>query len=398
MDREKYARDMKKIGAKSLNYLNTYLKRKIKDKELFDTVTLFLKKRKEAIARPWIIKNSWSYFSQQTVKDIKKCLPLASVAELESISNYQSNAVYDNKYIIYNEKDKVLQLLASFITRDIVDEVLFEEYKIKLAVLLSKVLRKIDLYDQLGQHKEFNKLYYDKKLNFENLEEYIQNYLKKAMYFGGAWVGGLILAGAILAFDKLPKNNKDLKCLIKFGILSGTAMNIINDISDYALFEKQKSKFGMHYKKSGDQFKDIENKRILLPFYYAFYQAKRKNKKDFLKLEKFIGIELSLKQKKEVFNLIKKYNGLSYAYTIARLINNRALRELKKVKNKDRIEIKFFKVLSSMVENNKFLHYYRSQDALKRITLNPKIKKLIQSKFFYRGGVAIGMASGFFEV
>ncbi len=392
MHREEYIKDMKEVGAKSLSYLDKFLKSKIQDKELFETITLFLKKREDAIARPWIVKNSFSFFSGKEADT--KSLPMSSVVELENISNYQSNAVYDNKYIIKTEKDKVLQVLASFITRDLVDDLIFEEYKEKTAVLLSGVLRKIDFYDQTGQYKEFQKLFYEEGYSFEDLEKYTLTYLEKAMFYGGAWVGGLILAGAILSFDKFP-DNEDLKHLVKYGILTGTAMNIINDISDYALFEKQKSKFGMHYKKPEDQFRDIENKRILIPFFYTIYQAKKKNKKEYDKLLSFLGKELSMEDKKEIFELMKKYNGLSYAYSIAKLLNNRALKELEKVKGKTK-EIDFFKILSSIVENNKFLHYYRSENAVKKVTLNPNVKKKIKSHFFYDAGVANGMASDFF--
>ncbi len=394
MNRKEYIKDMKIVGAKSLSYLDKFLKNKLRDEKLFEIVTLFLKKRKKAVARPWIVKNSFSFFSKNKF-DLKKCISLASAAELENISNYQSNAVYDNKYIIKTEKDKIFQILASFITRDLVDDILFQEYDKKLAVLLSAILLKIDYYNQVGQFSEFQYFFFEDKYDFENLKDYTLMYLKKAMYYGGAWVGGLILAGAILSSKKLPKKDEDLKHFVRYGILSGTAMNIINDISDYALFEKSKSKFGMHYKRPEDQFKDIENKRILLPFYYTLYQAKRKNKKDFEKLKDSIGKKLSAKEKKVIFNLMKKYNGLSYSYTIAKFINNRALRELDKVKEKGK-EIEFFKIFSSMVENNKFLYYYRSENAIRRITLNPEIKKLIKSQFFYNGGVAVGMASDFF--
>lgn len=396
MSRNEYTKDMKLVGKKSLSYLDVFLKNKIKDPELFEQIILFLKKRAEAIARPWIVKNSFSFFSKEKF-NLKKCIPLSSAAELENISNYQANAVYDNKYIIKTEKDKVIQTLASFITRDLVDDLLFKEYNPKLSILLSAVLRKIDYYDQIGQFTEFQKLFYEEGYSFEDVKSYTSIYLKKAMYYGGAWVGGLILSGAVLAFEKLPKNDENLKHLVLYGILSGTAMNIINDISDYALFENETQKFGMHYKRPEDQFKDIENKRILLPFYYALYQANKKNKKDFKKLKNSIGKELSAKDKKEIFSLLDKYNGLSYAYTIARLINNRALRELSKIKE-ERKEMDLFKILSSLVENNKFLHYYRSKNAIKKITLNPEIKALIKSNFFYDGGVATGMASNFFEV
>ena len=393
MKREEYFKDMKAVGEKSLSYLDKFLKSRISDKELLEIIMLFLKRRKDAVARPWIVKNSFSFFSKSKF-DLKKCLPISSIAELENTSNYQSNAVYDNKYIIKTEKDKVLQILASFITRDLVDDLIFEEYKEKVAVLLSKVLRKIDYYNQIGQYKEFRRLFYEEDYNFENLGDYTLTYLEKAMYYGGAWMGGLILAGAILHFENLPEN-KDLQHLVKYGVLTGTAMNIINDISDYALFENEKNKFGMHYKKPEDQFKDIENKRILIPLYYTLFQAKRKSKKDFDKLKSFIGKELSIKEKNDVFNLMKKYNGLSYTYSIAKILNNRALKELEKVSDKTK-EIELFKILSSMVENNKFLYYYRSKDALKKVTINPIIKKKIKSHFFYDAGVANGMALDFF--
>ena len=103
MKREEYNADMKFIGKKSLSYLDKFIKSKIKDKELVETVMSFLKKRKEAIARPWIVKNSFSFFSKNKF-NINTCIPLSGASELENISNYQSNAVYDNKYLIGGEE------------------------------------------------------------------------------------------------------------------------------------------------------------------------------------------------------------------------------------------------------------------------------------------------------
>lgn len=397
MNKNVYVKDMGEIGSKSLSFINDFLQNKICDPELLSIISQFIKRRKKEIVRPWIIKNSWSFFCDKSEEEIKNCIPLASAAELENISNYQSNAVFDNKYVINSEKDKVFQIIASFFTRGFVDDILFSEYKNNLATLFSGILRKIDFYNQLGQYQEFSYLYYSERFDVLDINNYIDNYLKKAMYYGGAWVGGLIINGAILAKEKLPYNDKILMHLVKFGILSGTAMNIINDVSDYALFEDEKDLFGMHYKKTEDQFKDIENKKILLPFYYALHQSFRKNKGDNKILKNAIGKKLTSLEKNNILNLIAKYNGLSFAYTIAHFLNNRALRELNKIENKNKQEINYFKIFTSIVESNKFVHYYRSKKILKRITLSSRTKQVVKNMFFYNGGVANGMASDFYN-
>lgn len=396
-NREDYIKDMKFIGAKSLAYLGEFLKEKLKNEELFEALTLFLKKRIIAIVRPWFVKNSFSYFCNCENKiNIEKYLPVAAVSELHNLSIYQANTVYDNKYgIAEKEREKNIQIIVSFVTRDLVDDLLYKAYPSQIALPLSLIFQKTDYYTQRGQFLEFTKLFFSDGYNFSDLRGYILTYLRKIAYYGQE-LEALILSGAVVARENMNTliNNEDLKHLIKYGILTGAAWNIVNDISDYALFDNEGEEYRMHYKRPEDQFKDIENKRILLPFYYTIYQAKRKSKKDFEKLKNCIGRKLSIEEKKEIFNLMKKYNGLSFAYTVAKLINNRALKELDKVREK-RKEIELFKISSSIIENNKFLHYYRSKNAIKRITINPEIKNLIKSQFLSNAGVATGMASDF---
>ena len=398
--KEEYFRNMESIGNKSLLYLEKTLNDRIKNANLFGEVESFLRKRKKAIVRPWIVQNSWRYFSQKPKGDI--WVSLAAVAELENLSNYQSNTVYDGKYEKkhLSKREETAQIISSFVTRNIVDDILFEEYDSKLASSLSAIFRKIDQYNQLGQYKEIDKLYYFSHFNFEKLPDYLEEYLKKTIYYGAAWMVGLILAGNVLASNGFIERTSDLTYLANFGALSGTAINLINDISDYALFLGEENKFRMHYKNPEDQFKDIENNRILLPFYYACHQARSKDEREFFKLKNTIGKKLSIEDKMMVLELIGKYDGLSFAYTIARIINNEGKRRvIKKVSNQTCSEIKSFKTFASITENNKFLKYYRKKGLIKKLRqLDIKTKRAINKEIFNEKSTLEDVIEDFFKL
>ncbi len=92
-------------------------------------------------------------------------------------------------------------------------------------------------------------------------------------------------------------NKENINKIRNFGVFSGIAFQIKDDLFDYEYSNKNTGKsVGI----------DFEEKKITLPLIYTFKKASKKDKK-------YIIYLINKKKRYDIINYVKKYNGLEYA-------------------------------------------------------------------------------------
>ena len=264
INREQYFSLMKDFTAQVKPLIEKYLGSYCKDNKILPILNFFFNKRsqKTCLLKPFLAKLSYDVVGGGNIDEI---LPAAAVAEFINTSSYQANSVLDGKYGVLSKRDKDNQLIASMITREMVDRIIdktpFDSYRKNQLKLLYSEANNFIYY---GQFYELNILHYE-NLNVDQLgiDEYLNLYFTKCDYISGVFSKNVALSGAILASDDQFMLNAIGNYARNFGI----GLNIINDMSDYLPISNQNAL--PSYKTAIDQYSDIRNGRIFLPVFYA---------------------------------------------------------------------------------------------------------------------------------
>ncbi len=350
---------MKETTKATYNRLTKYIDAEYENKAIKREIMLLTQRRsKKLLARPFIVRLGYEVVGGANWKET---IPVGILLELENISTYQSNAVFDNKYgVADTEIAKVNQTISSFLTRNLIQKIIDGEiaknYDFEIARKISKIITNIDASDYLGQFTEINCLGAH-NFNFDMpLKEYLKVYLRIKHLYGGVWIKECLNAGAVIA-KKDNVNNKNLEILKRFGEYCGTPYTIVNDISDFCVMNVERG-FKISVQ---DQFKDVWNGRITLPLYYALSKYSKATKKD----KKFLENALNGKEKKNITNMNKilsilvKSDALNYTYSVMNFLRKKAkstIKELPKSTERD-----FILMLNSAIRTNKFVRELRKK-------------------------------------
>ena len=191
---------------------------------------------------------------------------------------------------------------------------------------LEKTMRVLDLMTEMllitgeGQAMEIGQR--DRDLSEATMEWYEKMSLHKTGYYSG---GSPCAIGAVIANG----NEKQIETLKKFGFAIGIAFQIQDDILNVTMpEEEEKTAPGTSGGGYGKDFAgDIkEGKRTLL-IVHAFEHANKKEKE---KMKKLVGKkDVTLEEKKEVIEIMKKYGSIEFAKNYAKKIMENAVKNLK---------------------------------------------------------------------
>jgi geranylgeranyl diphosphate synthase type I len=190
-----------------------------------------------------------------------------------------------------------------------------------------KTMKVLDLMTEMltitgvGQALEIEQR--DKDLSEATMKWYEKMSLNKTGYYSG---GSPCAIGAVIGGG----NDKQIEALKKFGLAIGIAFQIQDDILNVTMSEvEEKIAPGTAGGGYGKDFAgDIkEGKRTLL-IVHSFEHAE-KNEKE--KMRKLVGKkDITVKEKKEVIEIMKKYGSIEFAKNYARNMVGAAVKNMKK--------------------------------------------------------------------
>jgi len=361
-----YFREMGETSYKTKEKLFAILGNKIQNFLLNRDLFYFIKIRENKLwARPWVIRMAYELGNG---KNWQELVEIMSIFELENISNYQSNAAFDKKYGIVDENSRMRQVIASFISRNLV-QLMSEQIKDKtLSDLILKSICEIDFFNYYGQSYEYNELNI-KNFNIDmSWEDYLKIYITRCFLYGGTWIKNCLSVGYQLSKE----NNNEIKGLLEgFGMYLGTGWMILNDITDYFI---KAGKFGMNYKTALDEFKDIWNGRVTLPIFHALKKSS-KEEKEFLLSILNNKIEKKDENIRKVFDILLKRGSLNFSYSVANYFRKKAKKLIGGLPNTKRAYLSIF---ADAIKSNKFIFEFRKL-GLRTIKLSNEVNHFLNN-------------------
>ena len=345
MKRDEYFRFLKEtsdvVSPIFLKYMDPFLNI---DKELYDTLMLFVRRR---INKP-LMKLSLLRLSYEICggKDWSKIIPAAAAFEFINISSYQANCAFDNKLGVITRSQKDSQFIASIITRELASQIITELRKDFNESLLNAIyasLSKSNYYINLAQHYDLNILNIKNYENYQDDKYYLKEYISRCYYGSGIFNGQCAYIGGLLANAQ----QEQLEALKEFGENFGTALQIVNDIGDFVPMDID-SLINKDYQ---DQYSDFKNGRLTLPLYHLLRFGSPetiKRAKDIIYKERFDKETLI-----EVTQFLLREGSISHAKEKAREFIKKAEKQLiifRESKNKYLLLI-----MTTVILTNKYL-------------------------------------------
>lgn len=336
------------------------------DKELYDILMLFIKKRlHKPLLKPALLRLSYEICGG---KDWEKVIPVAAAFELINISSYQANSAFDNKLGVLTKPEKDSQFIAAMITREMAAKIASELEKDFDKHMINEVydsLSKSNYYIYLAQHYDLN------LLSIKNYEEYLDEEIFLKEYFNRCFYGSGIFNGQCAYIGALLANGQpaQLEALRTFGENYGTSLQIVNDIGDYI----PSGIDSMINRSFQDQYSDFRNSRLTLPLYHLLRFGNS------MKVAKIMNvINEQINDKKILFditNCLVEEGSISYAKKKAREYIKKAETNIQ-IFEKNNHHKKLLLIMGSMILTNKYFVAFRriANSHFKPIT------KLIQVK------------------
>jgi len=190
------------------------------------------------------------------------------------------------------------------------------EKTIKIIGLMNEMLS----ITGIGQAMEIEQR--DRDLSEATMEWYEKMSLHKTGYYSG---GTPCAIGAVIAGG----NEKEIESLKKFGFAVGIAFQIQDDILNVTMSEaEEKSAPGTSGGGYGKDFAgDIKEGKRTLIIVHAFEHADKKEKE---RMRKLVGKkDITTNEKKEVIEIMKKYESVEFAKNYARRIVEEAVKTMK---------------------------------------------------------------------
>jgi hypothetical protein len=196
-------------------------------------------------------------------KDWERYVPVAAAFELLNISSYQANASFDTKLHTLTDEKKDAQFICSMISRELASKILrgCPALSAKALAGLEASIGRVNEHIYLAQ-------YYDLfVLNVRRLDAYLADersfladYEMRCFFGSGIFNGQICYWGGRLAAG----NSEQLVALKAFGEAFGTALQIANDIGDYAPPDSREP----NPRDYQDRYSDYRNGRLTAILYH----------------------------------------------------------------------------------------------------------------------------------
>lgn len=256
---EEYFDLLRKTSSVAVEFIEGGLKKYQYNTHLYDLVTTLVeRRRKKPSVRAAMVRFA---FEAAGGKDWKKVIPLAAAAELEMISLYHLNHLWDKKGG-ESAGDLYEQTIAAALTRGAALELFSDSVRENTdAVKLISSFEKIDARAHEGVYIDLL------QLNWSALElpvsKLLELYEKRCELMNGE----LFAISAEIAARIAGADAEEQKNLSEIGKCYGTVGQMINDIGDWVPPEKSGETVG---KISDDSWSDLRNGRLTLPIIFGW--------------------------------------------------------------------------------------------------------------------------------
>ena len=278
MKTDDYFQEMRRIS----ELVQPELERSIKDIESGirrdPSSEIGLKLVRERLKKPKLrdILTYVSYMAVNPNNDPQQISKACASMELLNCSTYAFNWILDQKQQVESNEDINNLIVFGNLLRERSQELLSEYGRLDLVKGIGEISR--DIYE--AQHLDSFILTYENIHNLVPLEKFEKFYNERVEKITGSFYGLCSFVGASIGEDK-KRNDKSKEILRRFGIMLGTAGQIMNDLGDFVLVTEDKVSVEKSYK---DQFSDIRQARLTLPAMYTILYGNDEEKNAVLSL------------------------------------------------------------------------------------------------------------------
>lgn len=318
------------------------------DKGLYDELMLFTQTRlARPLQKPALFRLCYEVCGG---KDWEQIIPVAAAFELLNISSYQANASFDNKLGALSKEQKDAQFICSMVSREIATSALRDCSSLsdsdiaKLEASFGEINRQI----YQAQYLDLFVLIVDNVDKYRNNEAlYLSDYDRRCRMGSGVFNREICHWGSYLADG----NDNQLNMLRSFGEEFGVALQIANDIGDYAPFDKDEP----NPRDYQDRNSDLLNGR-LTPILYRLLRYASDDISEILSTLKRDCI-WPMNQNRKVSNLCVEHGALQYAKLLANSRVSIAKNALRSIPKNNQTPL--LMQMATIAENNKFTTAFR---------------------------------------
>lgn len=213
--------------------------------------------------RPYVMAHIYEFFSGQSYH---KVLPAVAAAEVFNISTYQSNIIFDDKIQRKTNLDNVNQIISAFISLNIASKMLTKcDTDSDSKLYCVEKLQSCNQQVYAGQYIDLNVLIASNAGHVLELSlpNYLELYRQRCDLIGGTTVANCAAWALRLSGSVDIKQCDDIENLFRHW---GMIMQMINDLSDFAVFID---------KKQYVRYTDVNEGKITLPFFLILQKLKQ---------------------------------------------------------------------------------------------------------------------------
>ena len=323
--------------SKALDELVTTSLRSKRTKELVKAI--HNRRAEKPRLREFLIEQAYLACCNQPIPE--EVYVLGAAMEVYNLSTYIINWFLDEKGDLQDRSDAQRVVIEGMRLYDKANMMIRSlEIKSEIKEKLLEGLVQVNNKIYLGQGDDVDLLNIRNNVENLTLPEYLPLYEESCRRKCGYFLGYVAKIGALLA----ESDDNILERMNNFGIILGTGIQIVNDVSDNIPSEKASSVERPYQ----DQFADIQNGLVTLPG-FSLLQTKPK-------LIKYFGKKLTEKEKEFLYQSMKSINAFDSTMRLTRQYQKNAKKELSVLPKEKR---NMLSQMTAVLFNSKIYHFIK---------------------------------------
>ncbi|OGJ15454.1 hypothetical protein A3K73_04265 [Candidatus Pacearchaeota archaeon RBG_13_36_9] len=328
MEAENYWRLMKETSDR----INPLLEEAINSSECISKDSTLLELPRARIENPSKLRAHTARFVYEAIEKSEgrkpreaDWIPLAAASELELISMYYLNQIWDGKGGCTTKADIDKRAVAAGITRNLAFRTLEKGYRGKIdprkADELSALLLESDTVFLEGEYTDIFENTYSsaKAFSFEDM----MNLCSKRIYQMNASFFEKIAQMAAIASDT--KDEKKKEAVKKFGSNLGMLVQIVNDTADFVPEEENR---GTCERYSSDSYADIKHGKLTYPIIWTLHRGTEEERNKLIEVLERGKLASSL-ELENLTRILVTNEAINFAISKAKEYAGQAKRELR---------------------------------------------------------------------
>jgi geranylgeranyl pyrophosphate synthase len=318
---EKYFQEMRLVSSKTdaeMQLIADLLSRESAIRNISQAAIELITKRVQS-GRPKLRPFLFVVASETRLPEIPQyIIRLAAIAELINIATYLLNLSVDRKGG-QNGSDRSHQWLSGIVLESFCLKLIENisdippDTKLAVSIAFSNGFQRVmeGLAFDIGEMSDV-----DHCLSCD-LEQFLKQYVKRCQLLGGASLHAICLAAASVSGCGEQQRN----ALVRYGLMHGVALQVINDIADFVPVTRSGKSVG---KSTEDQFADLRNHRVTLPVFQFCKQTSPEERNHLFGQ----GLIPRTEASREMLQMLKKVDAFSDPMQLATAADAMALEAL----------------------------------------------------------------------